>query len=77
MVIASLSLYRVTLKNYFQNQIWAWWNIFFLIFGTRSAFTEIRQVFIKALILIYFDSNCHICIKTNILGYSIKESLIS
>lgn len=47
----------------------------FFIFRTRLAFIELRQAFIKAPILYYFDSKCHICIKTNTLNYTISGVL--
>ena len=47
----------------------------FFIPGTRPTFTKLRQVFIKALIFYYFDSECHIRIKINILGYAIDRIL--
>lgn len=43
----------------------------FLTSGTKLAFIKLRQVFIKALIFLYFDLKCHICIKINTSGYAI------
>lgn len=43
----------------------------FLTFETRLVFIQLRQTFIKALILYYFDLTCHIWVKTNVLGYAI------
>ena len=39
------------------------------------AFTELRQAFIKAPILHYFDLKCHIPVETDISGYAIDEVL--
>ena len=43
----------------------------FLTRGARKAFTELRQAFIKALILYHFDPKRHIRVKTNAFGYAI------
>ena len=43
--------------------------------GARLAFTKLRQVFVKALILHYFDLERHIQSKTDVLGYAISEIL--
>ena len=43
----------------------------FFTLGAKLAFTKFRQVFLKALILHYFDPELHICIKTDISGYAI------
>ena len=39
--------------------------------GAKLAFTKLRQAFFKALILYYFDPDCHIRIETDVLGYAI------
>ena len=39
--------------------------------GARLAFTKLRQIFIKVLILHYFDSERHIQFKINLSGYII------
>ena len=44
----------------------------FLIVDTRRAFTKLRQAFIKALILNYFDLERHIQIGTDASGYTIS-----
>ena len=41
----------------------------------KRAFTKLRQAFIEALILNYFDSERHIQIETDTLGYAISEML--
>ena len=43
----------------------------FLTPKAKLAFTKLRQVFVKALILHYFDSKRHIQIETDVLGYVI------
>ena len=43
----------------------------YLISGARRAFTKLRQVFIKASILHYFDPECHIRVETDASGYAI------
>ena len=43
--------------------------------NARTAFNRLWLAFIKALILCYFDPDCHIWIKTNISGYAISEML--
>ena len=47
----------------------------FFIFKATLAFTKLRQVFIKAPIFHYFDSKCHIWIKTNVSKYVINRIL--
>ena len=46
-------------------------NPAFLTVDARQAFTQLRQAFIEALILIHFNSECHIWIETNTSGYAI------
>ena len=43
----------------------------FLTPGAKLAFTELRQAFLKALILHHFDPECHIRIETDASGYAI------
>ena len=43
----------------------------FLTSGAKLAFTELRQAFVKALILYYFDLEHYIRIETDVLGYAI------
>ena len=43
----------------------------FFTSGARKAFIELRQAFIKALILHHFDSECHIRVQTDACGYAI------
>ena len=43
----------------------------FLTPRVKLAFTKLRQVFLKVLILHHFDLERHIRIKTNALGYAI------
>ena len=43
----------------------------FLTSGARKAFTELRQAFIKALILHHFDLERHIRVETDASGYAI------
>ena len=45
----------------------------FFISRARLAFTELRQAFVKASILHYFDLERHIQIETNVLGYAISR----
>lgn len=47
----------------------------FLIPGTRLAFAELRQVFIKAPIRYHFDPEFHIQIETDISSYTIGRVL--
>ena len=47
----------------------------FFILRARLAFTELRQAFVKALILHYFDPKCHIRGETDVLGYAINRIL--
>ena len=47
----------------------------FLTPGARLAFIEWRQVFVKALILHYFDPKRHIRVKTDASGYAIRKVL--
>lgn len=47
----------------------------FLISKIRKAFNHLKQVFIKVLILQYFDPKYHIRIETNISDYTIEEVL--
>ncbi len=44
----------------------------FLTFEASLAFTQLKKVFTKALILYYFDLECHIRIETNISRYTIS-----
>ena len=41
----------------------------------KVAFIQLRKVFIKALILCYFDLECHIQIKTDVSAYAIGRVL--
>ena len=43
----------------------------FLTSGARKAFTKLRQVFVKALILNHFDLEYYIQIETDTSGYII------
>ena len=43
----------------------------FLTSGARLAFIKLRQAFVKALILYYFNLDCYIWIKMDTLGYAI------
>lgn len=45
----------------------------FLIPKTKLAFTKLREVFIKALILHHFNLKRHIDIKTDDFGYAIDR----
>lgn len=45
----------------------------FLTLKVRLAFNELKQAFIKALILYNFNLKCHIYIKTDILDYVISK----
>ena len=47
----------------------------FFISRARLAFTELRQVFVKAPILHHLDLEHHIWVKMDILGYAINELL--
>ena len=47
----------------------------FLISGARKAFTKLRQAFVKAPILHYFDSECHIRVERDVSGYTIDGVL--
>ena len=47
----------------------------YLISHAKRIFTQLTQVFIKAPILQYFDSKCHIQIKTDASGYAIDNLL--
>ena len=47
----------------------------FLTPESRAAFNRLWLAFIKALILWYFDPECHIWIETDALGYGIGEIL--
>ena len=47
----------------------------FLIPDTRQVFTQLRQVFIKAPILGYFNFKHHIRIETDAFGYTIYDVL--
>ena len=47
----------------------------YLTSDTRQAFTQLRQTFIKLLILQYFDMECHIRIETDASGYAIGKVL--
>lgn len=42
-----------------------------LIFGIKQTFTKLRETFMKARILNYFDPKRHIQIWTNVFGYAI------
>ena len=47
----------------------------YLTSGAKRAFTQLRQAFIKALILRHFDSECHIRIQTDVSNYAIGRVL--
>ena len=47
----------------------------FLTPGAKEIFNQLRQVFIKALILQYFDPKCYIWIEINISGYTMRRVL--
>ena len=47
----------------------------FLTSGSKKAFTELRQVFIKAPIIHHFDPEQHIRVETDVLGYVIGRVL--
>ncbi len=47
----------------------------FLTLGVKKTFIQLRKSFIKASILYYFDIKCHLCIKTDVLGYAIGRVL--
>ena len=42
-----------------------------LTHGVKEYFNQLKQAFIEALILQYFDPKCHIWIETNFSGYAI------
>ena len=48
----------------------------FLTPNAKKTFNHLKQAFVKALILLYFDPECYIWIKTNILGY-ILDGILS
>lgn len=50
-------------------------NTEIFIFKTSTTFTQLRQTFIKALMLQNLDLECYIRIETNISGYIIGEVL--
>lgn len=50
-------------------------KVSFFILKARLLFTKLRQIFIKILILYYFDPKYHFYIKRNILGYAINRIL--
>ena len=43
----------------------------FFTSNARTAFTKLRQMFVKTPILNHFDSDHHIQIETDVLGYAI------
>ena len=47
----------------------------FLTLGAKLTFTKLRQAFIKAPILYYFNPECHIRIETDASGYAISGDL--
>ena len=47
----------------------------FLTPGAKLAFTKLRQAFLKAPLLHYFDPEHHIWIETDVSGYAIGEVL--
>lgn len=47
----------------------------FLIFEAKKIFIELRQTFVKALILNHFDPKRHICIEINIFRNAISKIL--
>ena len=47
----------------------------FLIPDTREVFNQLRQAFIKVLILQHFDPECYIQIETDALSYAIEGVL--
>lgn len=47
----------------------------FLTIKVRLMFTKLRQAIIKALILYYFHSECHIWVKIDVFGYAINRIL--
>ena len=47
----------------------------FLTPRARKVITKLRQTFIKALILHYFDSECYIQVETDVSGYGIDAVL--
>lgn len=44
----------------------------FFTFKARLAFAKLRHFFSTALILYYFDSECHIWVETDVSGYVIS-----
>ena len=48
-------------------------SLYYLVPRARLAFTKLRQVFIKALILYYFNPKYHIQIETDIVDHTIGE----
>ena len=47
----------------------------FLTSNTKKTFNYLRQIFIKALIILYFNLKSHIQIKKSILNYIIDRVL--
>ena len=47
----------------------------YLTLDAKQAFIQLKQAFIKAPILRHFDSECHIQIETDLLGYTIGRVL--
>ena len=47
----------------------------YLTRDARQAFTQLRQMFTKVLILWHFNPECHIRIETDVLGYAIDSVL--
>lgn len=47
----------------------------FLTFGVKKTFIHLQKAFTKALIFNHFDTDCHICIKTDVSGYVIGRIL--
>ena len=47
----------------------------FLISKAKLAFIKLRQAFVKAPILHYFDPKCYIQIETDVSGYAISRIL--
>ncbi len=43
----------------------------FLTTDARRAFTKLKQAFVEAPIINYFDPECHICIEMDTSGYTI------
>lgn len=50
-------------------------NSYFLTLNTKSTFSQLRQAFIEALILYYFDSKYYIKIKIDASNYVIYDIL--